>query len=451
MGGAWGNGEIIFSPSNRAPLFVVSAAGGEPRQLSTLKADLGENSHRYPAFLPDGKHFLYLARSALPENTGIWMGSLGAGPEIKKIATVESNFSYSPSGHLLFIRDSVLVAQEFDQQKGEMRGPYLPVADRVHYVPASKRAFFSVSNNGKTLVYLTGAVRPTQLSWIDRSGKRIASVGAPGDYYQVRLSPNGKLAAIVQPDPRSGNRDVWVIDLDTRLLSRFTSHPSNDWWPVWSPDNSQLAFASDRGGPGFYRKGITAGNDEEPFPFSSGMPTDWAFNGQWIAYESGTKETLGDLWVMPTSGGKPTPYLATKFNEKDGHFSPDGNWLAYSSDESGSPEIYVRPFPNAHAGQWRISNAGGTDPRWRRDGEELFYVSSDGTIMAVDWKPSTPLQRPVPKALFHVCSERYGVPMERQSFDVAADGRRFLAVCDSPENAEQRVTVIVNWASALKQ
>ena len=144
------------------------------------------------------------------------------------------------------------------------------------------------------------------------------------------------------------------------------------------------------------------------------------------------------------------PHLVTKFNEKDGHFSPDGNWLAYASDESGASEIYVRPFPNAHSGQSRISNAGGTDPRWRRDGNELFYVSADGTVMAADWKTSTPLQPPVPKALFHVCSERYAVPQARQSFDVPADGRRFLFLCETPEETAQQATVIANWASALK-
>jgi dipeptidyl aminopeptidase/acylaminoacyl peptidase len=426
----------------------VSSAGGQPVPLSKETAS-------FPSFLPDGRHVL-LFRSA----GRIDVASVDDGVA-KPLLDAESGGVYARSGHLLFVRQGTLLAQAFDPKTLTLSGEPFPIAERVQAGAPPGHIAFSVSDTG-VLAYGvgTGSLGASlQLTWVNRQGKVTGTVGTPEDIRGVDLSPDGTRLATHRH--AAGQRgDVWLTDLSRGTTSRFTFDEAQDnASPIWSPDAGSIAFSSRRGGKnGVYRKASNgSGVDEILIEHGAEIaPTSWSPDGRSIVYNPIGNGTGPDLWMLPLAGErKPVPLLATRFPERLGQVSPDGRWLAYSSTETGNPEIYVQPFPSG-AGKWQISTGGGVFPRWRHDGRELFYLNtvSGGKLIAVDVKTSGSFEAATPKALFD--SEYVNQPHTSQfhAYAVAPDGQRFLIprpLSNVTDTSSQPIIVVMNWADAVKR
>jgi Tol biopolymer transport system component len=461
LGGAWSPaGDIVFSPANRTPLHRVPARGGVSTPLTALDSERGENSHRWPQFLPDGRRFLFTIRAADPQNTVLAAGSLDS-PQVQRLFRVQSNVRFAPaggerSGYLLFALDRTLLAQPFDVTSLELRGEPAGVTQGLLHNVVSVFADFSVSDNGDVLVYSRGSGLH-QLGWFDRAGKRLESIAAPGQQIQPRLSPDGKKLAVSMPDPYTGNRDIWVMELAAGVPQRLTFSPSNDWQPTWSPDGSRIVFTSDRNGgrEGLYQLSPSGGSNEEELSDDGAAPSDWSPNGGFVLFVRSQPSANPNLWLLPLAPPRePIAFLHKQFAETDPHFSPDGRWIAYTSNESGRAEVYVAPAPKALTGvepgpegPRQVSTAGGAGARWRRDGRELFYLAPDHNLMSVEVKAGDRFEASVPKALFTTCDRGFWTAYWQSSYDVAGDGQRFLFNC--PAESVSPVEVVVNWTAKL--
>jgi Tol biopolymer transport system component len=452
-GGTWNvDGVIVFAPKGGDALYRVAAAGGTPVPLTTLDTSRKETSHYHPRFLPDGRHFLYLVNSPQRESAGIYVGSLDK-QEPKRLVSADASAEYAPPGYLLFLRDRTLMAQGFDADKLALTGEPFSVVEQVDRIGGGARfALFSVSQTG-VLAYRTGLSDSSQLIWFDREGKPIGTVGPAGSYNYPWLSPDEKRVAFGRQEALGVGPDIWMMEIARGNLTRFTFDPAGDVAPIWSPDGSRIVFGSDREGVvNLYQKAANgAGNDEallkSDYPK---IPNDWSADGRYILYQTGGQST--DIWVLPLFGDqKPFPFLLTEFNEGWARFSPDGKWIAYSSNESGPWQVYVRSFPGS-GGQWMISTDGGAQPQWRRDGKELFYISADRKLMAVDVKGNgSTFEAAVPKALFDLRLQTPALPGPRNFYIAAADGKRFLVASVSEERITTPTTVVLNWTADLKK
>jgi len=450
-GGTWSReGVILFNPAgSNQSLYRVSAAGGDPTQVTTLDKSQYETSHRWPYFLPDGRHFLYFARARI-EHTGVYLGSLDS-KDTRQLVAASVNAVYSPPGWLIFMRNETLMAQPFDANKLRLTGEAISIAEAVSFNGGLGLGSFSVSENG-VLAYRSGSGQVNQPLWFDRAGKQIGSLGTAGLYFTLWLSPDEKRAAVDRMDSQIGTQDIWLFDLLRGIPSRFTTDPANDWFPVWAPDGNNIIFSSNREGiTNLYLKNASGVSGEEMLLKSpeSKIADDWSTDGKVIVYESRNPQTKLDLWILPMSGDrKPFPFLQTPFNEQQAQFSPDGKWIAYTSDESGAPEVYVQTFP-ASGGKWRVSTNGGAEPKWRRDGKELFYIAADKKLMAVDTKLGTTFDAGVPKALFE--TRVLVLTAFRNHYVVTGDGQRFLINSGLEETNFTPISVVLNWTADLKR
>ena len=462
-GGTWSpQGVILFAPDNAGPLFRVSASGGKPAPVTRVEDAQPTTTHRWPQFLPDGRHFLFLAwtPSRPSDADGVSVGSLDSKTPSLLVRDI-SNALYAPPGFLLYVREGTLLATAFDAASLELGGPPVPLVERISYHPYRRMGTFSVSNTG-LLAYQAGAMlQQSQLLWLDRNGARVAAVGSPGNYSGVRLDPGGRRYAVEITDPRSGDIDIWLGDLARGLLTRLTSGHFVHDSPVWSPDGARIAYSSNPNGKfDLFRKRTDGAGEEEPLFTSTNdkVPTDWSSDGRFIAFDlfgeragqqAGSRRGgKHEIWIFSVAGGSATPFLQTAFNESSGRFSPDGRWLAYCSDNSGRSEVYVRSFPSPGA-EWRVSVGGGTQPVWRPDGGELFYVGADDHLMAVKTKVMSDVAHGVIENLFDIrlrtSSSDIGL------FDVAADGRRFLVNTPVEQQTSSPVTVVVNWSALVRR
>ncbi len=451
FGASWNQeGVIVFANQNDGTLYRVLAAGGAPVQLTPLDNSRQETWHRWPSFLPDGRHFLYLARS--PQSTDVYLGSLDS-KETKRLVSADSGAHYAPPGYLLFLRETNLLAQAFDIKDLRITGEPIAISEEVERIPTIGYASFSVSQNG-ILSYRSGGARQrNRLIWFDRTGKELETVGAPGAYNDLNLSPDNKRLVVGRADETS-NFDLWLIELSRGVPSRFTFDPAQDWCGIWHPDGSRIVFSSNRKGIFDLYQKISSGAGNEEMLLQTKEPKwshDWSRDGRFIVYSSNDAKTKRDLWILPLLGDrKPYPYLRTEFDETQGQFSPDGRWMAYASDVTGTSEVYVQPFP-ATGGQWQISNGGGAQPRWRRDGKELFYLAADRKLMAVELRPGPTFEPGIPKPLFdtHV----WGPPLTATviRYAVASDGKRFLVNTTPDTISGAPITVVVNWVAKLKR
>jgi eukaryotic-like serine/threonine-protein kinase len=458
--GAWNSQETIaVTISDRQPLHRVQAAGGLPVPLTAFDPARGDYHHTWPQWLPDSQHFLYFARTSRSENTGIYTSAAGSLPAANLILQSQATGVYVPprkglSGYLLFLRGETLLAQSFDPSTLKFGGEAVRIADQVggYLSDYAGNPGFSASPDVLAYHSLTGA--RSQLVWLDRTGARIGTLATSDVWSHPTLSPDGNQAVFDRPDPTTLTGDVWVANTKRGVTSRFTYDPANDGVSIWSPQGDRIVFNSVReGSRNLYWKS-TGGGEEELLLKSreSKVPMDWSPDGRFILFNQGSEQqNTWDLWVLPLSGDrKPFPFVQGPFNEGHGQFSPDGRWIVYSSEESGIREIYARPFP-AKAGtreKVQVTSGGGTQPRWRMDGRELFYLSQDSRLMAVPVKPGTEFETGRSRPLFQVRGTRDFNDVFYE-YDVTPDGQRFLFNL-SREGTVSPITVVVNWGAAMK-
>jgi Tol biopolymer transport system component len=449
-GGAWSSqGIIIFAPNASTGLWKVSASGGPFTPLTTINQDEGESTHRWPLFLQDGQEFIYFSWGENKNSGSIYVGSLERPSERTLVLKASAGAAYSPPRgkhpeYLYWLRQQTLVAQRFDSKKVRLLGDATPVpgAELVAAAPAYIHSSISASNDG-TILFGAGSDR-YQLTWLNREGKALSSVGQPDRYVSLRISPDGKRIAAVLADSLA-HSDLWLLELSRAVPSRLTFAGAFGTG-AWSPDSQRIGYHILLGRKLF--EATTSGGGQEKTVLEAQHNVylnDWSPDGRYLVYTQLSPEGRNELWLFPLSGdGKPVPFLKTPFNELQGEVSPDSRWIAYTSDESGGfNEIYTTSFP-AGGPKWRVSNGGGSFPRWSRDGRELYYRALDGTLMVTSVRSvSQRLEFGTPAALFRV-SEPQG--MVCYPYDVAADGQRILTLVPSKAGGDSpSLTVLVNW------
>ncbi len=444
-GGTWSEeGVIVFSPSYNSSLHRVPQMGGESVPVTEFDADRKDNSHRHPRFLPDGQHFLYVARSASgsAEGHSVVIGSLD-GTAGRVLFRAPAAVEYA-SGHIFFVRDRTLLARPFDPNKLEFAGDSFPVAEVVTLLaPGTVVGVFSASQNG-VLAFQAGEGQDGsfRLVWRDREGNELGIVGEPGSYDEVHILPGGELAAIALEE--GGVGDLWVIDLRRDLFTRFTFDPGYESGVTPSPNGDALFFSAEKNGVySIVTKEIGgSGEGENIFESTTEMaPSSVSPDGEYLTFHKGG-DSSWDIWILPLSGeGEAYPFIETEFDEAFAMFSPDGRWLAYMSSESGKPEIYVTSFPDPGR-KWQISTDGGHSPRWREDGTEIIYHAIDGTLTAVAVEGrGGGLLIGEATGLFNTRLQ----PAGSHFWSMSPDGERILALETMTEHDSPNLSVIVNW------
>lgn len=472
---------FAVSPDGRQLAFVAADEGKRQlwvRALDALQPQVlpGTDDAGFPFWSPDSRYIAFFAGGKLkkiaanggPTQTlcdapqgrgGTWNGDGGIhvafldGKLNRRLLPDNSSAAYVPPApgsrlaHLLFLRENTLMAQPFDTKTFQVTGELFPVAEQVSYAPVS------VWGDG-LLVYLTGrSAVGFQLGWRDRSGKGLGRVPTAVLPAGFALSLDEKTLAIPRPERPQAPGDLWLHELARGVDSRFTFHASRNRYPVWSPDGRRVAFASDRKGRlDLYLKDASgAGQDQLLLQNENPKsPLHWSRDGKLLLYNEFHPKTRGNLWVLPIDGDrKPAAFLQTEFHETRAQFSPDGKWVAYDSDESGRFEVYVRPFPSG-ASKWKISPAGGVQPRWRSDGKELYYLSPQRELLAVPVKGA--FEAGAPQLLFNANTPGVNPNLPYWHYEVSADGKRFLTITSGEESgSETPVTVVVNWLAGLKK
>lgn len=447
-GGTWSSGGVIlFSPaSTDAPLMQVSAGGGTPAPATVLGH--GEQGHRLPCFLPDGKHFLFLIGAGAGQPNSVYVGALGSKEKVLVLPDA-SNVAYSEPGYLLFVRNGNLMAQPFDAKHSRLTGdPFSLVSERVGFVKVAGAAAFSASRNG-LLAYQVDNTPPSQLQWFDRTGKQLGSLGEPGYYHNPRISPDGKKVAVFQES--SANSQVGhlcIFDLVRNHFSRITFHPAGIWPPAWSPDGSKIAYSSDQSAGAKMYIRSSSGEGSEQLLRDSNVPEyadDWSADGRLLSFTLQAQQTNLDIWILPLFGNrKAYPFLRTPYNESNSRFSPDGRWVAYVSNESGQLEVYVRPFEGSSE-RFQVSSRGGSDPSWRSDGKELFYYEGGrNAMMVAGIKAGASFDTTEPKVLFNL-------PRSPNYVNVTGDGQRFLMIFPVGDQTTPPISLVQNWNVQLNQ
>ena len=438
-------GDILFSQlgGGKSGIYRVDAGGGEPRLILKPDPARGEQETFWPHFLPDGTHFLYVTVGWSSRKRELRVGSLDSNETNGIMSGIESRAEYVRPGFLLYARQGALLAQPFDPEKLRFRGDPVTLVSRVHHFNGPANAGFSASQAG-SVAYEPGP-KNTKVTWFSRGGKELGTVGPPAPVGSVRLAPDGRTVAMHIADPKTGTSDIWLYELSRGVSVRMTLDPGDDRVPVWAADGRSVFFRTDRkGAPDVLRASVGAPGSEIELLALPGSqnPDDASPDGRTLAYTEHSRSTAGDLWLLPlVADGKPAPLLGTRFNEFGSRFSPDGKWIAFSSDESGSRQVYVVSREGS-AERIRVSVDGGAQARWRRDGKELYYVAPGGSVMAVPVGGSDRLEPGQPTLLFRV----EGVIVD---WDAAADGQRFLIDIDTPDPAP--ISVLVNWPALLRK
>jgi eukaryotic-like serine/threonine-protein kinase len=452
-GGAWSkDGVIVFSPGPQQSLRSVSADGGNSEPASKIDVARGENSHRWPYFLPDGKHFLYWARNShgALEHT-IYIGTVGS-MDARPLMKRESMAVYVP-GYLLFMRGQSLMAQPFDAARMEISGSPVPVAEHVLNNSTSSHPIFSASDDG-TLVYQTGSEQGGwRLLWSTRDGKPAGALGDVDRYFDPAISPDGtRVAAALFASQGTG--DIWIFDLRRNTRTRLTFGAANQRYPVWAPDGKTVYYASNETGAyHVYAKAADGTGpervvlDQDAFDY----PEDLSPDQKYLVFMRGATDgkTGTEMWALPLTDHerKPLQVVPSLYNTFAASVSPDGKWLSYESNETGRFEVYVTPFPGG-GGKWQVSTGGGTSAKWRHDGKELFFLDPADNLMAVDVNPSGPtIQLGTPHALFRAV----GVQNTLGPYAVTGDGKKFLINTGELKEENQPLTMVQNWPAGLKK
>jgi Tol biopolymer transport system component len=440
-GGSWGRDDVIvLAPSAGAALHRVPASGGEPVPLTQLAEPY--NSHRHPRFLPDGRRFLFLARSGRAGESAVLMGSVDGAPP-REVVRSATQAEYA-SGHLLFVRESVLMAQPFDLGPGNVTGEARPVADGVIEVQAAAYAAFSASGTGRVAFHTGEMQAPVRIELRDRQGSVVRSLGTPGMYRAPSFSPDGRwIAATGHPQVREDNHDVWLFAPGGETAIRFTLEPAEDVDVVWAPDGRTLFYASNPKGPhDVFRKSLDGAGRAELVYEAPGLqkPTSVSRDGRYLLINSEVGER-NVLLLLELGTGRARPLREGPFSDGHGALSPDGRWLLFESDESGQPEIYVTPFPGPGR-TWPVSTDGGRYPEWRGDGREIVYAALDGRVLAAPAAPDGDTFRigPASELLRTAPPQR-----DHREWGMSSDGQRFAVVPTGVLEAKNELRLIVNW------
>jgi serine/threonine protein kinase/Tol biopolymer transport system component len=451
-GGTWNrDGVIVFAPDASTVLHRVAAVGGESTPITELDFERGDNSHRQPRFLPDGRHLLFYARNSAGDTKGtarvIGLDEGGSG---RDVVQSPASARYA-AGYLLFVRDGTLMAQSFDPDAIAFQGDAFPVAENVIVRALTGAGAFSATDNG-ILVYQTGDLEVGGvLEWIDLDGSSLGTVGDEAIYEQVKLSPDGRTAAVEILDPAIGTNDIWLVDMERGLRTRFTFDKANDTYPVWSPDGESLIFASRRGtAQGIYRKSVRGTGDAE-LVYQSDVdvfPESWSPDGRFLAFDQSGTGSASDLWVLDLEGGpSASVFYQTEADDGAAAFSPDGRWLAYWSQESGRGEVYVTSFPE-RGRRVQVSTDSGTWMQWSSDGLAIFYQEENGPLkrVAVDGRGGTFTVGAVEDVA------RLDVPsLMGIKFSVAPGGEKVLMVRSRQDADSPLVNLVVGWTEGLEE
>jgi Tol biopolymer transport system component len=444
--GTWNQDDVIlFSAANS--IYRVAASGGPTAAIRT--PDKSASAVAAPHFLPDGRHFVYIAATPGSDRAAVEarIGSLDSNDD-RSLFPVFSRVLYAEPGYLLFVKDGTLMAQPFNAPNLTLNGDMFPIAEKIGYNPQNGNAAVSVSSNG-TLVYrTTNIVAATELTWLDRSGKKVGTIPATGNFQRPYLSPDEKHLVVEKRDGNAG--DIWLIDLARGTNSRFTFDPADETYPMFSWDGQQVAFTSNRGGKlGLYIKSASGVGNEELIQSaaSSDMAvTDWSRDGKVLTYGFVVPNAGYDSWILPMTGDrKPFPILTEKFNDFRVRFSPDGKWILYTSTETGRSELYVQTFPPS-GGKWQVSVAGGNYGYWRGDGKEIIFDTLAGKMMAVDVKLDKTFEAGVPHALFDIPGAIAG-----GRFVVSSNAQRFLLPLQPQSVERPTITTVLNWTADIKK
>jgi Tol biopolymer transport system component len=445
-GGSWSSEGVILIAGPEG-LSRIPAQGGTP--VLATKVDPKEEAHRWPYFLPDGRHFVFLADAQTTENHHIRIGSLDS-METQILFGAVSRIVFARPGYLLYVNQGALVAHPFDPKSLKLTGDPTTLAEKVAEMGSNHAFDFSASNNG-VLAYQIGSSK-SQLVWFDRSGKRLETIGEPDNYASIAVSPDGRrtVAGLLDADGRQS--DLWLIDPSRNGKVRLTFDPQSDGDPLLSPDGKQVVFSSNRGGDGhvhlYQTSTIATGDDQLLLPSDADdIPTSWSRDGKNILFMRFQANVRSSVWILPLADRQAKPLLqSSAFEQVAGTFSPNGRFIAYTSDESGRFEVYIQPFPLSGE-KWVISSGGGYLPLWREDGKELFYLTTEGKMMSAEITRDGSFEGVVSKPLFQTEIRRApGYP-----YAVTADGSRFLV--NTPAEAARPVPMIVvlNWTATLKQ
>jgi len=451
-GGTWGTSDVILMslgfPGFR--VYSVPASGGEARALTTHDESRGETAHSWPQFLPDGRRFLFLIASPRHDAVGVHVASLEAPDERRRLLPAFVR-AWHASDRLLFVQDGTLLAQPFDSGRAELTAEPVAIASSVaSFSQVPGWAWFSASEAG-VLAYQEGdASGAFQLTWLDRAGAPLGTLGEPALFDQLTLSPDGRHVAVGIPD--GGQNDIWTIDVARGVATRVTFDPADDSDPVWSPDSRELVFSSGRASPRpLYRKDLRGSEPEALLPpdgsSDDAFPESWSPKGLFYMTVSGGN-TGGAFWMLPPDGdGEPEQLMAkTEYRIDEPQLSPDGRWLAYISEESGRWEVYIDPF-RRDGERVRVSPEGGGQPKWRSDGKELFYLSPAGQLMAVEVREGpSGLEVGLPTALFS--AGRFLA--NEDHYAVSGDGQRFLVKAPLQQGSARSIHVVTNWPSLLE-
>jgi eukaryotic-like serine/threonine-protein kinase len=450
-GGTWNkDGVIIFTPGVISGLYRVSASGGTAAPISNLDASRAETSHRWPMFLPDGKHYLYLAANFAGQKgaNAVFVGALDS-KEKRFVVEATANAAYAAPGYLLFYRDKTLLAQRFDLNGYALSGEPTTILTDIQYLPQVKRALFAASGSGLLVAQTGSGVALSQPVWFDRKGNELGALGKPDVYGNVLLSPNGRSVALDKTDIAiQNNIDVWTYELEGSRVKRLTFGPGLEMVPVWSPDASQFLYSSNRQiNQDLYMKNSDGTQEERLVVHDAAdkAPNDWSQDGKYILYTRST-----DLWFVTLPELKSNLFLKAVSAIRNGQFSSDGKWVAYASNETGKWEIYVTSFPNAQ-GKWEVSTGGGEQPRWRGDGKELFYLSSDRKMMAVPVTTGAKFDPGTPMALFQAAPRQPVTNGDLFVYDVSRDGQRFLINTQVKQAESAPMSIVLNWPAKLNK
>jgi len=406
-----------------------------------LRSEIG---HTAPQFLPDGKHFLYSAQSSKAENNAIYVASLDSKGK-KLLLNVSSNPVYAFPGYLLFHRQGTLMAQPFDADRLQITGEAVSIVEGVEFNPFGSEASFSASDNGVLAYRGGGGAVPLNLVWVNRNGTEQPLAAPPHNYTFPRISPDGKLVAA---GIEEGEGQIWLYDISRDALSRLTFEGPSNVDPVWTPDGKRITFKG-KGNRLFWQSADGGGSAEELTTGKldqNNIPSAWSPDGQELAFLEGGGGVVRNVWILPLRDRTPHVFVASPAYESAPSFSPDGRWIAYTSNESGRTEIYVRPYPGP-GGKWQISTGGGIEPVWSPKGHELFY--RDGQkMMAVDYTAQPTFSAGKPKMLFQ--GPYTPTPRSTSDYDVSPDGQRFLML-RAAEQVPGQINVVLNWFEELKQ